>query len=104
MEIRLPKIYKITYQERAFRLRTVPMQRHLSWRKSYDAHFVPYEDLASACDEADIIITSSAARPYTVLPKFFKSLKPRLILDLSVPQNVDPAVNDLPEITVAKCR
>jgi glutamyl-tRNA reductase len=68
--------------------------------KFYDANFVSYQDLASACDEADIIITSSAARSYTVVPKFFKSLKPRLILDLSVPQNVDPAVKDLQEMTV----
>ncbi len=66
----------------------------------YNATFVPYEKLAAACDSADIIITSSAADSYTVLPSFFTIDKPRLILDLSVPQNVDPAVKELPATTL----
>jgi glutamyl-tRNA reductase len=57
-----------------------------------DAKFVPYKDLAPEADAADIIIVSSAAENYTIHPSFFKTSKPRLILDLSVPQNVNPAV------------
>lgn len=64
------------------------------------ANFVPYQDLSHACDEADIVIVSSTAENYTVLPEFFIQEKPRLILDLSVPQNVDPAVKTLKCITL----
>jgi glutamyl-tRNA reductase len=43
---------------------------------------------------------SSASGTYSVLPSFFTDKKPRLILDLSVPQNVDPAVKKIEGITV----
>jgi len=58
----------------------------------YNTAFVPYSSIKSAADEADIIIVSSSSETYTILPDFFSSSKSRLILDLSVPQNVDPAV------------
>ena len=60
-----------------------------------NARSVPYRDIALAADEADIIIVSSTSDVYTILPGFFQTVKPRLILDLSVPQNVDPAVKTL---------
>ncbi len=60
-----------------------------------NATFVPYQQIAVAADEADIIIVSSTSDVYTILPGFFQTVKPRLILDLSVPQNVDPAVKTL---------
>ena len=41
------------------------------------------------------MIVSSTADHHTILPSFFVSDKNRLILDLSVPQNVDPAVKNL---------
>lgn len=62
--------------------------------------FVPYKYLQQQANEADIIIVSSAAETYTVQPSFFINQKPRLILDLSVPQNVDPAVKNLIETTL----
>lgn len=60
-----------------------------------NASFVSYKDLADAANNADIVIVSSAATNYTILPHFFSTLKPRLVLDLSVPQNVDPAVKNI---------
>lgn len=62
--------------------------------------FVPYKNLSEEANEADILIVSSAAEAFTILPSFFTTTKPRLILDLSVPQNVDPAVKNLKEITL----
>ncbi len=62
------------------------------------ATFVPYQTLAGAANDADIILVSSTADTYTVHPSFFTTQKPRLILDLSVPQNVDPSVKNLKEI------
>lgn len=57
-----------------------------------DATFVPYKNISAAADEADILIVSTSADTYTITPDFFITQKPRLILDLSIPQNVDPAV------------
>ena len=65
-----------------------------------DAKFVPYKNLALEADGADIIIVSSAAENYTIHPSFFKTSKSRLILDLSVPQNVNPAVGHIQGISL----
>jgi glutamyl-tRNA reductase len=66
----------------------------------YDATFVPYKNLQPSCNDADIIIVSSASYSYSVIPSFFTRDKERLILDLSVPQNVDPLVKDIWGVTV----
>lgn len=68
--------------------------------QQYDAKFVPYKNLSAASNNADIIIVSSNADSYTILPSFFINNKSRLILDLSVPQNVDPAVKNIKETTL----
>jgi glutamyl-tRNA reductase len=62
--------------------------------------FVPYKNLEKEVNEADVIIVSSAAEAYTIHPRFFTTEKLRLILDLSVPQNVDPLVKILKGITL----
>ncbi|MEO8823853.1 MAG: glutamyl-tRNA reductase [Ginsengibacter sp.] len=66
----------------------------------FNANYIPYQNLASACEDADIIVVSSASEKYTVLPSFFKGEKTKLILDLSVPKNVDPSVKEIGGITV----
>jgi glutamyl-tRNA reductase len=65
-----------------------------------DAEFVPYKYLALEADAADIIVVSSAAENYTIQPSFFTTSKSRLILDLSVPQNVDPSVGNIAGISL----
>ncbi|MEO6288568.1 MAG: glutamyl-tRNA reductase [Ginsengibacter sp.] len=70
-------------------------KRALELAEQCDATFLPYKDLAEAANDADIIVVSSTADNYTVHPIFFTTQKSRLILDLSVPQNVDPAVKNL---------
>jgi glutamyl-tRNA reductase len=65
-----------------------------------DAKFVPYQYLAEEVNNADVIIVSSAAETYTIHPSFFTTHKSRLILDLSVPQNVDPAVQNIKGISL----
>jgi len=68
--------------------------------KECDGQFVPYESLAAAVLEADVIIVSSASEKYTIHPSHFTNTKQRLILDLSVPQNVDPDVKNIEGITL----
>ena len=62
--------------------------------------YVSYNQRAKFANEADVVIVSSASDNYTILSSFFTQEKTRLILDLSVPQNVDPDVKNLPGITL----
>ena len=75
-------------------------KKALKLAEECNAAFVPYEHLAVHADAADIIIVSSAAENYTIIPSFFTTAKSRLILDLSVPQNVNPAVGNIPGISL----
>jgi glutamyl-tRNA reductase len=68
--------------------------------EKFDAGFVAYNNLASACNDADVIMVSSSSEEFIVLPSFFIFEKPRLILDLSSPQNVDPSVKLNSQITL----
>ncbi|MEO7961781.1 MAG: glutamyl-tRNA reductase [Ginsengibacter sp.] len=72
----------------------------LELAKECSANFVPYSTLPDIANDADIIIVSSTSETHTILPSFFHESKPRLLLDLSVPQNVDPLVKALPGITL----
>ncbi len=60
-----------------------------------NANFIEYEQLNVAADAFDIIIVSAASDRFIISPIHFKTIKPRLILDLSVPKNVDPSVNSI---------
>jgi glutamyl-tRNA reductase len=75
-------------------------EKALELANQYKTDFISYKNLAAACNYVDIIIVSSAAESYTILPSFFDSNKSRLILDLSVPQNVDPSVKNIHGITI----
>jgi len=75
-------------------------EKALELAQEYEGEFISYENLAQASDNADIIIVSSAGESYSILPSFFTKNKQRLILDLSVPQNVDPEVKKIKGITV----
>ncbi len=59
------------------------------------AGFISFKNLAETANDADVVIVSTSAESYTVLPYFFTKEKSRLILDLSIPQNVDPAVKNI---------
>lgn len=73
-------------------------KKALELARQCNATFIPYKNLAEAANDTDIIIVSSTADNYTIQPAFFTNKKPRLMLDLSVPQNVDPAVKNLPGV------
>jgi glutamyl-tRNA reductase len=62
------------------------------------ANFIAYDKLPESVNDADIVIVSTSSENYTVDPSFFTGIKSRLVLDLSVPQNVDPAVANIPGI------
>ena len=70
-------------------------EKAISLAEKCKANFIAYCDLPEAVDAADIVIVSTSAESYSVLPSFFTTEKDRLVLDLSIPQNVDPAVKNL---------
>ena len=62
--------------------------------------FIPFQMLQAEADNADVIIVCTNASSPTILPQYFQQEKPRLILDLSVPVNVDPLVREIPQVEV----
>ncbi len=66
-----------------------------SFAATHNMQCAPYESLPTLVNEADVLIVSTASEEYTVVPQFFSTGKQRLVLDLSVPGNVDPAVEKI---------
>lgn len=62
---------------------------------------VHFEDFEHRMAEAEVVICSTGAPNYLILPAHVKSAlaarhnRPMLIVDISVPRNVDPAINQL---------
>lgn len=69
--------------------------RAFSLAGACEADFIAYNNLPEAADKFDVIIVSAAAENFIISLPHFKTLKPRLILDLSIPQNVDPFVKNI---------
>jgi glutamyl-tRNA reductase len=55
----------------------------------------PIQNLAAEANDADIIITSTNSPLPVIYASFFTGSKPRLIIDLSVPYDVDASVKSL---------
>lgn len=70
-------------------------QKSLELSQKCNADHILFDDLKDAADRSDVIIVSTSSETYTILPSYFKTPKYRLILDLSIPQNVNPAVKDI---------
>lgn len=58
----------------------------------FGVRYLNYAHLESALDAADIIIVATGALAPTVSFSHFKTEKPRLVLDLSVPRNVEATI------------
>ena len=67
----------------------------------FQGSVVPYEQLPQRLADADIVISSSAAPGYVLTPELVRAAietrrhQPMFFIDIAVPRNVDPAVNDL---------
>lgn len=65
---------------------------------------MPFEDLARRLHEFDIVIVSTGAANYVITYEQARAAiarrggEPQLIVDISVPRNVDPRVNTLPNL------
>ncbi len=59
-----------------------------------------FEDLETEVNTSDIVIVATGAQNPTVYKTLISTEKPLLILDLSIPKNVNEDVNELPNITL----
>ena len=62
--------------------------------------FIPYEQMKEAVHASDILIVCTNAQEATILPSVLESAGDKLVLDLSVPANVHPAVRILQHVRV----
>jgi glutamyl-tRNA reductase len=68
----------------------------------FKANIIPYEERFKAIQENDIIIVSTGAEDYVIskedIAKLKTENKKKFFVDISVPRNIDPAINELDNI------
>lgn len=69
--------------------------------KTYDLQCGDYENIVEEINNADIIVVATGAPKAVVLPEHVQNIKShKVILDLSVPRNVHPDIDQSPNIEV----
>ena len=68
---------------------------------AYDVTSVPWDDLPSALATADAVWCATGAPEYVVTPDVLGPVdRPRVLVDLAMPRDVDPACGDLRDVAV----
>ncbi len=84
--------------------RTMESAEHLAERIGGEA--VPFHAMRDALERIDMLICSTGAPHYVLTPSEMKSViasrkgRPLLVVDVSVPRNIDPALGNMPGVTV----
>ena len=60
----------------------------------------PFGELSASIRESDVLIVATSSQKYTITPELVHNKKPLLILDLSLPRNVDPELNNRSNLKV----
>jgi glutamyl-tRNA reductase len=74
--------------------------------EQFDGRVIPFEGLYDAAADADIVITSTGAPHFIFRPEHGRAFlhkrrnRPMFFIDIAVPRDVDPAMNDLDGIFV----
>lgn len=81
--------------------RTFERARDMASR--FNGAAVPYEHFYESIRDADIVISSTAANGYVIQKDRLASVarhrsRPLFLIDIAVPRDIDPAVNDLPDV------
>ncbi|HWB26518.1 MAG TPA: glutamyl-tRNA reductase [Chitinophagaceae bacterium] len=61
----------------------------------------PYEALEEKLQEADIVIVATNSASPVITKADVAGSKPKILIDLSIPNNIDPSAKELPHITLA---
>ena len=68
---------------------------------------IPFEELEGALRDADVVVSGTGAPAYIVTPEMGRRAmdgragRPLFVLDIAVPRDVDPALAELPGVTLA---
>lgn len=79
-------------------------ERAVELASKFNSHPISFEEINSYLIEADIVITSTASPDYIVTKDQIKKIirkrrnRPLFFIDIAVPRNVEPDVNDLSNI------
>ena len=68
--------------------------------KEIKVEMAPHTDLTSHIQASDIIIVATGASNPTVTDDMLSDGKPQLIIDLSIPRNADPKMNDREDVNI----
>jgi glutamyl-tRNA reductase len=76
-------------------------ERAVEMARTFEGRAIPYEEFRSMLHEVDIVITSSGAREYILTRDEMQRVitrrkhRPMFLIDIAVPRNIDPAVNEI---------
>lgn len=79
-------------------------ERAAKLAEEFEGKAVPFEDLFDQLHKADIILSSTGAPHYIIRPKDIsevirrRKLKPMFFIDIAVPRDIDPKVNDVQNV------
>ena len=79
-------------------------ERAVKLAEEFDGKAVNYEDLFDQLHKADIVLSSTGATHFIIKPKDMeevirrRKLKPMFFIDIAVPRDIDPKVNDVENI------
>ena len=80
--------------------RTVPNAEHVATAVPVDASAVALDALGAAAAEARVVVTATDSPETVVDAQTLADAGPTFVVDVAQPRDVDPAVGDLPEVTV----
>ena len=79
-------------------------ERALELASKFDGEAIVYDDMFDRMSEADIVISSTAATHYVVTKERVAAARkgrrgaPLFFIDIALPRDIDPAVNDLADV------
>jgi len=68
--------------------------------ESLNVHYADYSELQQQIEQADIILVSTNAETPVILKNNITATTHKILIDLSIPNNIDPSVSDLSNITL----
>lgn len=89
---------------RQLRLANRTLERAIALASSLQGQAIPWEELPAALSRADVVVSSTGARDWVIhkaeVQRAMNQRKnrPMLFIDIAVPRDVDPAVNDLDNV------
>lgn len=63
--------------------------------------YAPYAEMKQHIDNADIVIVATNAEKAVITKESLAASGPKILIDLSIPNNIEPAVGQLPHIRLA---